>query len=163
MSLTAAFRLQIAQKVLEGLLPFHQNLTIKEALLWGMLLRAIPITRTCRACSEPFTLKRPSDVTCPRCRRRRATLSFLEDPPSEETGLPQLVIGVQAGLILTRNSLVLLQEQAPVIVDLLEQDFAEDRFLTALTTAQATPSISDTIHTLCRVAQTWIGHADEDD
>jgi hypothetical protein len=158
-------RIRLATEALEELvLLVPENLTRPEMLMWADLLRAIPIQRTCRSCSTPFYIAGPRDIHCPECEMQQARRITREE--SREANIPHLMLGVQTGLMQTRDAHALLLEEAPDIVQVLEETWLTDRRLAEMsgqgqgTPAPAPPGFQDEVLALLRTVQTWMGYSD---
>lgn len=163
-------RLRVAQEALEELLlklPLPYEYTQTETILWATLLRAIPIERTCLTCSQEFLIALPNECECPNCSGEPGFHRAVEKNRNDKS-LAQLIIGIQAGLLLARESLGQLQQQAPAIAQLLEDTLRERQVLRILalsseTTPREPAGVLGMIEQLCQVANAWVGYAEQPD
>jgi hypothetical protein len=158
-------RIRLASEALEELvLLAPDKLSLPEALLWATLLRAIPIRRTCASCSRTFYIAGPRDVRCPECEMQHARRTPVEQ--SQEATIPHLMLGVQTGLMRTRDALAQLRVSAPDLAQVLEEAWLTDRYLAEMsgqrhgTLTPAPTGFQDEVLALLRVVQTWMGDAE---
>lgn len=157
-------RIRLAREALEELvLLAPEKLTRQETLLWAALLRAIPIQRTCSSCSTPFDIVGPRDIRCSECEMQHARRTPRER--SQGADIPHLMLGVQTGLMRTRDALAHLLVAAPDVARVLEEAWDTDRRLAEMagqrqgTPAPAPTGFQNEVLALLRAVQTWMGYA----